>query len=402
MRKASLLIILFAGLLIFSGCNKEKGTDTEIINVGALLSITGNWSTLGQTSQSALEIAVEDINRHMEAIGSRHRFAVEVYDTKMEAPLALESLQLAKENGIQFIIGPQSSSEVAAIKSFADANDLFIISQGSTAGSLSIPNDNIFRFCPDDRLEGKALAKTIYDSGIRGLVTTGLDDVGNTGLINGIITAFTELGGVVFAVPPYATGTSDFAAVITELENRTNMAISQFGPNASAVYIAAFDEGADLFAQANGNSLLSSVNWYGGDGITKSSAYINNTAAAEFAIQTNFFAPEFGLPEASASKWAPLIAEIKSRTGGIEAGAFALACYDALWTIANTYEATEVYGHDAISVRTAFAEEASKYEGVTGPTTLNENGDRATAIFDYWGIVQDNGTFTWKLIGASE
>src|SRR5690606_32440717 len=104
----------------------------------------------------------------------------------------------------------------------------------------------------------------------------------------------------------------------------------------------------------------------------------------------------------TASQWGPLVEEIKSRTGGIEAGAFALACYDALWTIANTYEATEVSGHDASSVRTAFEEEAAKYNGITGPAALNENGDRATAIFDYWGIVNENGTYSWKLVGSSE
>ncbi len=404
MKSASLWIILFAGLnmLIFSACNKKTTeADIETINVGALLSLTGNWSTLGQTSQSALEIAVEDINKYMEGIGSHHRFAVEVYDTKMEAPLALEYIQAAGEKGIRFVIGPQSSSEVAAIKPYADAHDMFVISQGSTAGSLSLPDDNIFRFCPDDKLEGKALAKTIYDSGVRGLVTAGLDDVGNTGLVNGISTAFTDLGGTVYAVSPYASGTSDFASDITAIEDKLNMAIGQYGASATAVYIAAFDEGADLFAQAKDNTLLNSVHWYGGDGITKSNAFINNMDAAEFAGATDFFAPEFGLPEEVASKWSPLIEEIKSRTG-IEAGAFALACYDALWTIANTYEATEVSNHDVDSVRSAFTQEAAKYSGVTGSTQLNENGDRAAAIFDYWGIVNENGTYSWKLVGSSD
>jgi len=402
MKKTSFWIALFAGLLIFSACNKEKETDTETIHVGALLSLTGNWATLGQSSQSALEIAVEDINRQMESNGSRYRFAVDVYDTKMEPSLALEYLQSAKDQGIRFVIGPQSSSEVAAIKPYADANDMFVVSQGSTAGSLSLSGDNIFRFCPDDKLEGKALAKTIYDSGIRGLVTAGLDDVGNIGLINGVTSAFTDLGGTVYTVAAYASGTSDFTPVITEIENKINTATGQFGAAATAVYIAAFDEGADLFAQAKNNALLSSVQWYGGDGITKSNAFVSNTDAAAFAATTHFFAPEFGLPEETASLWTPLIEEIKARTGGVEAGAFALACYDALWTIANTYEAADVDNLDAASVRTAFEQEAARYNGVTGSAALNENGDRATAIFDYWGIVNENGTYIWKLAGSSE
>ena len=43
------------------------------------------------------------------------------------------------------------------IKPFADANNILVISQGSTASSLAIPNDNIFRFCPNDIREADAI-----------------------------------------------------------------------------------------------------------------------------------------------------------------------------------------------------------------------------------------------------
>ena len=79
---------------------------------------------------------------------SRLRFYV--YDTKLDPTLALEAIKELDRRGVSVIIGPQSSAEVAMIKPYADRRHILVISQGSTASSLAIPGDNIFRFCPDE------------------------------------------------------------------------------------------------------------------------------------------------------------------------------------------------------------------------------------------------------------
>ena len=56
--------------------------------------------------------------------------------------------------GVRIIVGPQSSSEVAAIQPLANAEGVLVVSQGSTASSLAMPNDNVFRFVPNDHIEG--------------------------------------------------------------------------------------------------------------------------------------------------------------------------------------------------------------------------------------------------------
>ena len=148
-----LAVILCVGLL-FPHCSKNDSDGaTETITVGGLLSLTGNWSTLGITSQAAMAIAVEDINNYLSNISSRYRFATTVYDTKLQTDLSTQAMSTAKGKGIQFIIGPQSSAEVGAVKAFADANNMIVISQGSTAGAYAIAGDNIYRFCPADNVE---------------------------------------------------------------------------------------------------------------------------------------------------------------------------------------------------------------------------------------------------------
>ena len=59
------------------------------------------------------------------------------------------------------------------IKPFADAHNILVISQGSTASSLAIPGDNILWFCPNDRSEAEALVALLQHDGIRAIVRFG-------------------------------------------------------------------------------------------------------------------------------------------------------------------------------------------------------------------------------------
>lgn len=388
----------------FQRCIKPDDDTTPVqqtIQVGALLSLTGNWSSLGINSKAALDVATADINQYFEATGSRYRFATTVYDTKLDTTLAKRFIAEAKASGISFLIGPQSSAEAAAVKPFADANKVLVVSQGSTAGSLSIANDNLFRFCPSDLIEGKAMANTMYKAGIRGLVTLSRDDAGNKGLQLSTGTAFTSLGGVVAALTPYATTTTNFSAVVSELKSKIQSFTATYGATRTAVYLASFDEAVSLFKQAAADPVLSSVNWYGGDGVALSAALVSDAGAAGFAAKTRFFSPTFGLPAQAESKWQPLAKTIKDRTT-LTPDAFALAAYDALWVIALTHQAATEMDADFDKLKTLFPQQASRYYGVTGPTLLNGFGDRAVGSFDYWGIVLENGTYGWKLTGKSE
>ena len=66
--------------LLLSACKKEKEQEEEIttIPVAALLSITGNWSSLGITSQETMEIAVQDINNYLKSKDAPFRLSLTV------------------------------------------------------------------------------------------------------------------------------------------------------------------------------------------------------------------------------------------------------------------------------------------------------------------------------------
>ena len=397
--------ILFSAIAVlviavtFQSCGKKDAERT--ISVVGLFSLTGNWSSLGITSKAALEVASEDINQYLTAKNTHYGVKFTVYDTKLDAELTKTYFAKAKYEGAKFIIGPQSSAELAALKPLADDAELLVISQSSTAGSLAIPRDAIFRFCPPDKIEGAATAATIYTKGFKGLVTVSRDDAGNKGLQAATGAAFTAKGGQTAATTPYATTGANYAALIATIKAQVNTLIGVHGANKVGIYLASFDEGIEIFKLAAADPVLSSVKWFGGDGVVLSTAFLSDPTVAEFAIKTGFFAPSFGLPVTTESQWKPIAARIKAKTG-IEPDAFALAAYDIAWTIAYTLEASNGSTIDFSNTKGDFMLVANAHSGIVGAETLDDNGDRASGTFDYFGIAKEGSAYVWKLVGKSE
>ena len=156
----------------------------------------------------------------------------------------------------------------------------------------------------------------------------------------------------------------------------------------------------DLFRQAANDTVLRSVKWYGGDGVVQSAALLNDIDARNFAVATSFFAPNFGLPDVAHPRLDDVAASIYNSTG-IQPDAYALSVYDAMWVIARTVSSYPGVLSDFTQLKADFTQEANQYFGITGPVILNTNGDRAVGSFDYWGIVDNGGTYSWQVVGKS-
>lgn len=366
-----------------------------------MFSLTGNWSSLGITSKAALELAAEDINLYLSDKGANFRLYPTVDDTQLDTKLASEMFDKAKSDKISFVIGPQSSAELAAIKPYSDAAQIIVVSQSSTAGSLAIPNDAIFRFCPSDKIEGAAIAATIAKRGFKGLVTIARDDAGNKGLQSATSDAFRAKGGETINLPAYSTTITDYSAVIASMKTQLTSMIATHGADKVGVYLASFDEGVEVMKLAALDPVLSNVKWFGGDGVVLSTAFLASANVADFIIKTGFFAPSFGLPTAMEAKWKPVAARIKEKTG-TEPDAFALVAYDAMWNIAYTLEATNGNTIDFAKLKSEFVTQANGKDGIVGTKTLDAAGDRASGTFDYFSIVKEGNAYVWKLVGKSD
>ena len=385
--------------LVVPPAKVEAGkTPKSLVKIGVLASLTGSGFSLGRNTVAALQIAARDLKN----IGPQYhpvRFRLLVRDTQQDPSRAFDAIQDLNARGVKIIIGPQSSSEVAMIKPFADAHNILVISQGSTASSLAIPGDNILRFCPPDTREAEALVALLQHDGIRAIVPLWRNDRGNNGLHDSVKIRFHALGGTVASGFRYEPTTTSFSVATNSVTSQiTSLIASGISPSAVAVYLAAFDEVVDIFHSAQGNPTLENTAWYGSDGVALSAALSGDSSAAGFVASVGYPNPIFGLPDALRNRWQPIADAVQARTG-ITPDAFALSTYDALFVV-NLALVHAKPQKNFGNFKAAFIEEAGHYLGVTGSTELDAAGDRLNGDFDFWAVRLRNGDYTWVRVAA--
>ena len=400
MKIRAVLHLIVCGLLLalvsFAANVEAKQSKSQPTKIGVLVSLTGSWSTLGKNTVAALQIAANQIAAQTRG---RQRFQLLIRDTQLDPSEALDAIRDLNSRGVKIIIGPQSSAEVAMIKPFADANNILVISQGSTASSLAIPNDNIFRFCPNDTREAEAIVALMQHDGIRAIVPLWRNDAGNNGLHDSVQIRFQALGGTVTPGFRYEPTTSDFSAAEGSVSSQiASLIAGGTNPSSIAVYLAAFDEVVGVFDLAWNYPALVNTVWYGSDGVALSAVLLDDPVAGAFAIHSRYPNPIFGLPDTLRNRWQPIADAIEARTG-ITADAFALSAYDALFVVQNALVHANPQKNFG-NFKGAFVNEADHFNGVTGSTALDAAGDRENGDFDFWAVRLQDARATWVRIGT--
>jgi len=382
-------VLLLGG--VCGGCIQAENTairQNEYV-IGALLPVTGDAASLGEASDAAIQVAVGDVNAYLAGIESQARVRVIVKDTKTDPATALEKLKELKNQGVNIVIGPGSSTEALAVKDYADANGILLVATMSTAPSLAVHGDNLFRYVPDDRAQSAAIAYMIESDRVTTIVPIRRGDIWGDELYAAAKEHVEKSGCAISEGVRYEPGTKDFSGAIADLDVQVGRAITAAGHPEGGVYAITLDELPALMVEAAGTANLSRVRWYGCDGNVLIDPLVADPDASKFAVATSFSGPAFWVyPDAERAK---VIGEIRSALGRDPDG-YSLATYDALWVAALVRTQTETKNITAI--RQAFVT-MSKFEGLTGTAFLDENGDRATVHYGFWAVANDNGAYRW-------
>jgi len=81
---------------------------------------------------------------------------------------------------------------------------------------------------------------------------------------------------------------------------------------------------------------------------------------------------------------------------GIPPGVYADTVYDATKLMALAIE--QAGYEDATAISAALIDVAQGYPGVSGTITFDENGDRVSADFEVWKVVEENGTYSYERV----
>jgi branched-chain amino acid transport system substrate-binding protein len=391
-------MLIVVGSLSVAAPSPGAAQGSREVHIGALLSLTGDGATLGTTSKAALEIAAQRWNSSRQ--GKQVKVVLDVENTNLEPEKAQAALTNLADRGVRIVIGPQSSSEVAAISDTAAARGVMVVSQGSTASSLGLPDDNVFRFVPTDRVEGRASVDLMLKNGATTVVPMWRNDRGNNGLQDSVRAAATASGATVTDGVRYEPDTTDFSAALADLSTQVQAAVGTAGPDKVAVYLAGFEDVANIFTAARTVTGLDGVRWYGGDGSAQSKALLAS-GPATFATSVKvrgYPSPLVAVPAALAKRDAKLVAEISKRAKN-PADAFTLAAYDAFNVAARTLSDTPP-DTDAATLRAAFARTAEGAKGTTGTIHLDPAGDRVSTPYAFWSVCPRGKRPRWTETGT--
>lgn len=369
---------------------------TGDISIGCLAPLTGDLGMYGENSKAALELAAKDVNEILEKMEAEWRIKLEIEDTGTLPATALEKLTTLHGRGVELYWGPMASSEVTAIKPYADANGLLMFSPSSTAPGLSIADDYIYRICPNDFIQGPAIAREIWDAGATYVVPVWRGDAWGDGLKDASEKSFEALGGVFsdevvrYATPP----PKEFTLEATTLADIVGRAVAEHGADKVGVLYIAFGEFTVFFMDAKKHDVLWDVRWFGSDG-TCLYPGATEPGVGEFAAAVKFvntiYAPSFS------SKYVK-VKEHCETTLGRTPDCYVYGTYDVIWILSLCLMATDDY--DADAVMEVLPDIAKSYFGASGWVVLGPEGDRSLSDYELYAILEPTpGTYEWAKVG---
>jgi branched-chain amino acid transport system substrate-binding protein len=365
------------------------GTQTVVF----LAPLTGALGTYGENSAEAAKYAETQINAWLTERGETWSFNLEVDDTATDPETALTKMETWHGQGVQLFIGPMSSGECTQLLSYADSNQLLMVSPSSTAISLMLPDDSLFRFCPDDTIQGPAIAALLEDEGITDVVATWRGDAWGEGLTDAAEAAY---DGTFAEKVEYSPDTTEFTTEAESLRAAVqNLLDGGATTDEVGVLAVSFEEIIPYMQAADDHDVLKTVRWYGSDGTCLLSSLSDDEVAGPFADTVNYtntlFAPGISAKHEDVKEH---IEEELARTPD----AYCYNTYDITWCLAlaldlvDEYSATEV-----IKVLPGLVE---NYYGASGLFSLNANGDRAVSDYDLWAVDTVDGDVTWVKVGV--
>jgi len=372
----------------FGGSNNDDPVDADL-RIGALVDLSGDSSSLGGQTESAILQAAQAGEASGVIVG------VEVRDTGGDPQKAAQVMQELLDMGIRVFVGPSTSAEAEALLPLANASGALLVSDGSTAQSLAIPNDGLYRLSPTNTVEAQATVDYIKVRGRSALVTVSRQDTGNLEVTASVRSIASRSG---FSLQPEITYPVDHGTNFNDVAQQIASAVTAAGGGSSvAVYVAGFDEVADLLADSAGYAELQNIAFYGSDGVAQNSGITSSARPSFFAVQ----ADNLGSPLISIASSAYAQAqEITDAGGGTVPNAFVMNAYDAVVIMTNAYLANPSFGDGGQGTRSSFVQAANGYSGLTGTIQLNAAGDRASAPYTFWGDCFIDGLTNWYAIGS--
>ncbi|GLJ41435.1 hypothetical protein SUGI_0857640 [Cryptomeria japonica] len=304
--------------------------DVPSINIGAIIALD---TTNGKIAKTAIEMAVEDVNRNASLLNDT-LLNIDIRDSKQDALIGASAALDLLRKGCVSIVGPQTSVVAEFVAYLGVAARVPVVTFGATNPSVSMHRYPYFvRMVPSDTTQMTAIAKLIEKYRWRDVALVYVDDDLGTGAIPALNDALRQVEAkIVFkaAVSPKANVSAMRRILehkLMKLESR--VFIVHMHPDLALI----------LFSEAYKLRMMSSEYvWIITDGLASLLDSFNATSLLSMngVVGVKRKLTQTNLPRLNefARRWKKRFKAQNPTIPSLELNARALVAYDTVWAIA--------------------------------------------------------------------
>ncbi|HET7302462.1 MAG TPA: penicillin-binding protein activator [Candidatus Saccharimonadales bacterium] len=359
----AVIIIALIGaslFLVYKATKKDNTSSLPQVKVGLMMAFTGGSSSMGYGTSKGIQLAKSQL-------GINNVEIVQM-DSKCDPKVAADAVKRLIAQKVVAIIGEGCSSASVAALPAANNAKVVMLSPSASSTTLSIPDDYFFRVVPSDIHQGRFLAQTIFDRGIRKVAVFYTNEPYGSSINKVFQEEFESLGGKVVATASGESDVIDLNTQMSEIKAASPQAVF-FAPNSVVSGTAAMKIGREVGITAP---------YFGAD-ILYNTTIINDAPEATDGLTITSF-------PTGTKAFKQAIANLDNQAN--EQLYAAPQAYDALHAI---YIATKHGASTGEEIKAMLPSIA--FQGVSGRIAFDQNGDEVANNYKYDLLQVKNGKF---------
>ena len=344
----------------------------ETVKIGVMAPITGQWASEGQDMAAIVNIMAEQFNA-----GSKGRqVEIVVADDGGDPRTAALAAQNLVAAGVLAVIGTYGSAITEASQDIYAEENVLHIATGSTAIRLSEKNLPLFfRTCPRDDEQGRVMAGQVAGLGFKKAAVVHDNSSYAKGLAEEVRPLLTASGIQVVFYDAITPGDRDYTTTLTKIRTADPELI---------IFTGYYPEAALLLRQKR--DMDWPVPMIGGDAT-------NNTALVDIAGRAAaagyYFISPPGPGDLKSPRSLALLKVFLEKEKRLPSSVWSIMAGDAFGVLAQALSAgTEANGP---ALAAYLRNDLKDYDGLTGPISFNEKGDRLGDVYRLYQVDQDGG-----------
>ena len=209
----------------------------EPIRIGAIFSVTGPASFLGEPERNTAKMLEEDLNRDGGLLG--RKVEVIVYDDESDATKAVTAVdRLVKRDRVAAIVGPTTSGSTLAIIPKAEEAKIPLLSCAAARKIVEPARHWVFKVAASDILAARKIFQDLKQRGLARIAILTASDAYGAGGREDIRELAPQMGIVLVADEVFDPKDTDMTAQLTRIKGTDAQAIVVWGTNPGPAVIA--------------------------------------------------------------------------------------------------------------------------------------------------------------------